>query len=77
MFGKLAAKAVEAVLAGGWRDGLPPMLVHPNSGAAPDHAGITLGARGDSYLECKHGSRLDPISPVHICNLHTYNFGKI
>lgn len=51
-FGQLASRAVDAVLQGGWRDSLPPMLLHPETGEAAPGSPITLGARGDSYLEC-------------------------
>lgn len=50
-FGQLAARAVDAIIAVNATDGLPPLLLDPETGAAEGSAPISLGARGDSYLE--------------------------
>lgn len=50
-FGQLAARAVDAIIGLNATDGLPPFLLDPTTGAAADSAPISLGARGDSYVE--------------------------
>ncbi len=50
-FGSLATRAVDAILALNATDGLPPFLLDPGSGAPAEGAPISLGARGDSYVE--------------------------
>lgn len=50
-FGPLAATAVAAILATNASDGLPPFLLDPTTGEAAAGAAVSLGARGDSYVE--------------------------
>lgn len=50
-FGRLAARAVDAIMRLNATGGLPPFLLDPVSGAAEPSAPISLGARGDSYVE--------------------------
>ena len=50
-FGRLAARAVDAIMQLNATGGLPPFLLDPVSGAAEPSAPISLGARGDSYVE--------------------------
>jgi len=42
---------VDAILATNASDGLPPFLLDPTTGEAAAGAAISLGARGDSYVE--------------------------
>jgi Glycosyl hydrolase family 47 len=50
-FGRLAARAVDVIMRLNATGGLPPFLLDPVSGAAEPSAPISLGARGDSYVE--------------------------
>ena len=50
-FGRLASRSVDAIIGINATGGMPPFLLDPESGAAERSAPISLGARGDSYVE--------------------------